>query len=311
MDPVLPFVMLRGAAALAFVLFIKRMGVPVPALPFLLLAGAQAMDDLPFAFKACAAATAAVMLADGAWFEAGRRYGRGMLGLMCRISISPASCIRRSETTFARRGAATVLVAKFIPGVSGLAPPLAGALGMAAGPFLLLNLAGTVLWIGSGLALGMVFHDQVDGAVRLLQDMGAAALPWLIAAFAGYILWLLAQRGLIHHRAARAPRLAPAVLAQMLARGDPVLLIDVRGAGTALGGRIPGAVQATIDSAGVHGLPQLPIGAELVTYCDCPQDVSAAHAALRLARQGAQVRVLQGGFAAWVAAGYPIESSPA
>jgi membrane protein DedA with SNARE-associated domain/rhodanese-related sulfurtransferase len=307
MEHLMSFVQLRGVATLFVVLFLKRMGVPVPALPFLLVAGAHGADDGLYALRALAVATGAVVLADTGWFLAGRRYGRAMLGLMCRISISPETCIRRSELGFARRGAMTVLAAKFVPGVSGVTPPLAGAMGMRTSHFMLLNLAGTVLWVGSALATGLVFHAQVEGMVRWLQYMGNAALPYVIAAFAMYILWLLGRRLVIHRATSKAPRIAPAVLAERLARGEPLVLVDLRGAGTRPGERIPGAVFASArDTLG--SLPGLPLDAELVTYCDCPNDVSAAQAAVQLARQGVQVSVLEGGIPAWVAAGYAVEA---
>lgn len=310
MEHFVDFVQVRGPLTLFLVLFLKRMGVPVPALPFLLLAGAQGAGDGLFALKALLAATAATMVADAAWFLAGRRYGRAMLGLMCRISLSPETCIRRSEVGFARRGVVTVLAAKFIPGVSGIAPPLAGALGMRTSNFLLLNLAGTVLWVGGAMALGLVFHAQVGGVVRWLEAMGNAALPYVVAAFALYLLWLLVRRAVIHHGAGKVPRVEPAELAGMLERGEPVVLVDVRGAGVAPAERIPGAFHASLEGELLQGVSGLPADAELVTYCDCPNDVSAARAALKLARQGAQVRVLDGGFPAWVAAGYPVEALP-
>jgi membrane protein DedA with SNARE-associated domain/rhodanese-related sulfurtransferase len=307
MEHLLDLVQLRGIATLFVVLFFKRMGVPVPALPFLLVAGAQSADDGLYALQALAVSTGAVVLADTGWFLAGRRYGRAMLGLMCRISISPETCIRRSELGFARRGAMTVLAAKFVPGVSGVTPPLAGAMGMPASSFMLLNLAGTVLWVGSALAAGLVFHAQIEGVVRWLQDTGNAALPYVMAAFALYILWLLVRRLVVHHAASRAPRIAPATLATRLARGERLVLVDVRGGGTPPGERIPGAVFAPVRDA-LGSLPGLPPDAELVTYCDCPNDVSAAQAAVQLARQGVQVSVLAGGLPAWVAAGYAVEA---
>jgi membrane protein DedA with SNARE-associated domain/rhodanese-related sulfurtransferase len=307
MEHLIDFVQLRGLTTLFVVLFLKRMGVPLPALPFLLVAGAQGADDGLYALEALAVATAAVVLADTAWFLAGRRYGRVMLGLMCRISISPETCIRRSEVGFARRGTITVLAAKFVPGVSGVTPPLAGALGMRTSSFMLLNLAGTVLWVGSALAVGLVFHAQVGSVVRWLQDMGNAALPYVVAAFALYILWLLARRLMIHRAVSKAPRIAPVALAERLARGEPLVLVDVRGAGTPQGERIPGAVFASARDT-LDSLPSLPPDAELVTYCDCPNDVSAARAALQLARQGARVWVLEGGMPAWVASGYAVEA---
>jgi membrane protein DedA with SNARE-associated domain/rhodanese-related sulfurtransferase len=299
----------HGVLALCLLLFAKRMGVPVPALPFLLLAGARGAADGVFALSALVAGSLASVLADAIWFIAGRRYGRSVLALMCRISVSPGSCIRKSELAFARRGAMTVLLAKFIPGVAGLAPPLAGALGMRSGSFTALNGAGTVLWVGSGMAAGLVFHRQLMQVVRTLQEMGAAAVPWLLLAIAAYIVWLVVRRLLINRAAGKAPRLHPHELADKLARGEKVMLVDVRGAGAELGPRIPGALHAFLDSAMFDGLPVLPEGMDLVTYCDCPNDISAARAALRLRKRGIPALVLAGGFPAWEAAGFPVETS--
>lgn len=299
----------HGVVAVSVALFLKRMGVPVPALPFLLLAGAQGSRDVAFALMAWFAATLASVLADTAWFFAGRRYGRRMLGLVCRISISPGTCIRKTEVSFERRGAVTVLLAKFIPGVAGLAPPLAGALGMRAVTFSLLNLWGTVLWTGSGMALGLVFHRQVALLVLWLQQMGRDALPLVGGALVLYLAWLLVRRMLIAHAAGKAPRIHRDRLSEMIGRGDPVVVVDVRGLPVVPDTRIPGAVHATPGSDAFEALSTLPSGAEYVTYCDCPDDVSAARAAIRLLQRGLTVRVLEGGFSGWVDAGLPTESS--
>jgi membrane protein DedA with SNARE-associated domain/rhodanese-related sulfurtransferase len=298
-----------GVLALSLLVFVKRMGIPVPALPFLLLAGARGASDGVYALSVLLAASLAAVLADAIWFVAGRRHGRSVLALVCRISVSPGSCIRKSELAFARRGAMTVLLAKFIPGVAGLAPPLAGALGMRSASFAVLNGAGTVLWVGSGIAGGLVFHRQLMQAVRTLQDMGAAATPWVLLAVAAYFGWLVLRRQLINKAAAKAPRLHPHELADKLARGEPVMLVDVRGAGADTGPRIPGALHAFLDSAMFDGLPVLPEGMDLVTYCDCPNDISAARAALLLRKRGIPAVVLAGGFPAWIAAGFPVETT--
>ena len=297
----------HGVLAVSLALFLKRMGVPIPAFPFLLLVGAQSARDGVLAVGALAAATLASMVADTAWFLAGRRYGRAMLGLMCRISVSPGTCIRRSEISFAERGDTAVLLAKFIPGVAGLAPPLAGALGMRSGRFTTLNLIGTVLWTGTGLAAGLLFYREVLLGVGWVQRLGVAALPFLVAMFALYIAWLVTRRVLITRAASRAPRIPPQELAERIARGEAILLVDVRGTDLLPDTRLPGSLHAPLGSAAFDGLAARQGHSELVTYCDCPDDVSAARAALELARRGLQVRVLAGGFGAWRAAGLPLD----
>jgi membrane protein DedA with SNARE-associated domain len=122
--------------------------------PFLLLAGARGAADGVFALSALVAGSLASVLADAIWFVAGRRYGRSVLALMCRISVSPGSCIRKSELAFAPARRHDGAAGQVHPGVAGLAPPLAGALGMRSASFTALNGAGTVLWVGSGMAAG-------------------------------------------------------------------------------------------------------------------------------------------------------------
>lgn len=296
-----------GVAGIFVLVFAKRMGIPLPAVPFLLLAGARGVHDPLFAASVLVAATVAAIVADAIWFAAGRRFGRAMLALMCRISISPDTCIRKSELVFARRGEATVLFAKFIPGVAGLAPPLAGALGMRTGRFTLLNGAGTVLWVVAAVAAGLVLHRQVTQVVATLRDMGTAALPLVALAIAGYIGWLALRRALITLAAMRTPRLAPREVADKIARGEPVLMIDVRGRPSDVQTRIPGAVHGFTERELGERLPQLPEGVELVAYCDCPNDVSAAKVATMLRKRGLPAHVLTGGFGAWTAAGLPVE----
>src|SRR5437763_14742535 len=112
----------HGVLSVFFGVLVEQLGAPVPAVPFLLLAGAQTATDGLFALKALAAAGLASLIADSAWFLAGRRYGRSVLGLLCRVSISPGTCVQKSEISFARRGVLTILFAKFIPGVCTLTP---------------------------------------------------------------------------------------------------------------------------------------------------------------------------------------------
>lgn len=300
----------RAHAELAtfFIVFAKRLGVPVPVLPFLLLAGARGADDGVFVFAILALATLASVLADGLWFAAGRRFGRGILALVCRISISPDSCIRKGELAFTHRAAVTVVVARFIPGVGPLAPPLAGALGMRAGSFTILNLAGAALWTACALAAGLVLHEEVARVVAMLQDLGTRALPVLLLALAAYVGWLALRRFLITFAALRAPRIQPQELADRMARGDALLVLDVRGA-VPVDKRIPGAVPAGTDHEVLDDIAKLPAGVHMVAYCDCPHDVSAARLAARLRKRGVPVRVLAGGFGAWEAAGLPVQAA--
>lgn len=306
-DTLLQLFPAHGVLAIFLIVFAKRMGVPIPVIPFLLLAGARGAQDAAYVFAVLAAATLATTLADGVWFAAGRRFGMDVLGVLCRISLSADTCIRKSRLTFLRHGTLAVLFARFVPGVGGLAPPLAGALGMRVGAFAGLNLAGSLLWVGASLAAGLLLHDQVAAITGALRDLGSEAVPLLLVLAAAYVGWLGLRRFLVTFAALRAPRLQVEELAAQMARGEPVVVVDVRGSALAKA-RIPGARHADSDRELFEALDDLPDNARLVAYCDCPNDVSAARVAARLRKRGLPAQVLTGGFSAWVAAGLPVQA---
>jgi len=296
----------HGLLAVFISVFVEQMGAPVPALPFLLLAGGAAASDSIFALKALAVATLASMLADSLWFYAGRRFGRRVLALLCRISISPDSCVRQSELSFARRGVATLVVAKFVPGLSMLAPPLAGVIGMSTASFAIFNLAGTLLWAGSGIAGGLIFHDQVGRLMEYLSDLGSSAMVVVACLLGIYIAVRVWRRWRVIRLVAKLPRIQPNELADLIVHGEDMVIVDVRAAVTqeSLEERIPGAHHielADIETVSIDGWPQK---ARIVTYCACPNDASALKAAYLLTKRGLVVSVLSGGIDGWVDAGY-------
>jgi len=296
-----------GLLAVFLGVWVKELGLPLPAGPLLLLVGAHAAQDAFFGWRALGAAALASMCGDMLWFLAGRRYGRTILGLLCRVSISPATCIRKTELSFTRGGVPTVLFAKFIPGVSRLAIPLAGAVGMRLGTFLMADLAGAILWAGTWMVAGLVFRDQLQRLAGKLVELGGTALLVVIAALALYVLWRILRRYAVNRRLRAVVRLTVQELAQMMAGGERLLVVDVRAADLAPLPRIPGAVPAPSKD---EELALVAADARVVTYCDCPNDASAAKAALRLSALGYDVQVLAGGFPAWAAAGLPVDATP-
>jgi membrane protein DedA with SNARE-associated domain/rhodanese-related sulfurtransferase len=300
-----------GLLALFVCVLIEQLGAPVPALPFLLLAGVASTSNGVFALHALAVAVLASMLADSLWFHAGRRFGHRVLALLCRISISPDSCVRQSELSFARYGVATLVVAKFLPGLSTLAPPLAGALGMRTASFSVFNLAGCVLWAGSGIAGGLLFHHQIETLLANLSDLGSAAMTVVVCLLALYIAARVWRRWRVARSMAKLPRIEPRGLADLIALGDDLVILDVRAALTpsSLLKRIPGARHidlADLDSVSFDGWPP---SAPVIVYCACPNDVSALKAAHLLTKRGRVVSVLRGGFNGWIAAGQALEAA--
>jgi membrane protein DedA with SNARE-associated domain/rhodanese-related sulfurtransferase len=304
----------HGLLALFLGVLTEQLGSPLPSLPFLLLAGAQASDGRLSAWQALAVAALAAGLANSLWFLLGRRLGRRVLTTLCRISISPDSCVRQNELSFARRGAQTLLLAKFVPGLTVLAPPLAGALGLGWRHFLTYNLAGSLLWAGAGLASGWLFHAQIDGLLAALDGLGQIALGVGTGLLAAYVGWRLWRRWRLRRLHQGLSRMTPDALAARLhaAAGQGLLVVDVRASAPELPvqSRIPGAVHldmSRLDPAAIAGWPA---DIELVTYCACPNDASAAKAARWLVDQGRSASVLAGGIEAWIGAGHALEALP-
>jgi membrane protein DedA with SNARE-associated domain/rhodanese-related sulfurtransferase len=287
---------------------VEQAGLPLPAVPTLVVAGAlAATGQLPL-WGVLLVALAGCLLSDFAWYAAGRRYGAGVMRTLCRISLSPDSCVKQSELRFQRWRALVLLVAKFVPGLSTVAPPLVGAMGLAPRMFLLFDALGSLLWAGAAVAVGYVFAGGVERVLAAFESTGTLAVQLLGALLAAYILFKWWQR----HRllvALRMARIEVGELAQALRSARPPLVFDVRGAGSRqLDGRaIPGA--RAFDPLALDSLlADVPRECELVLYCNCPNEVSAARAAQLLIAQGyRRVRPLRGGLDAWVAAGHAVD----
>ena len=305
----------HGLLVVSLGVFLEQAGVPIPAVPFLFLAGVTGAHDGVFAFQSLLVATLAAMMADYLWFLGGQKFGRRVLGLLCRVSLSPDSCVRQSELSFARRGVATLVVAKFVPGLSLVARPLAGALGMRLESFLMFNLAGTVLWAGSGIALGVIFHDQLASLMQWLENMGSIALVLMGALLAVYVAVRAWRRWRLAQLSSKLPRIQAGELAELLQRQEDTVVVDVRAQilNAVQDDSIPGARHIDLNTLAGISFDDWPQGAhtKVVTYCACPNDASAVKAALLLLQKGFKVRVLQGGIEAWSKAGFPLQLAQA
>jgi membrane protein DedA with SNARE-associated domain/rhodanese-related sulfurtransferase len=294
-----------------FNVLVEQAGVPVPAVPTMIVAGALAANDkLPVA-AVVLAAVLACLLSDLAWYWAGRRFGAGVMRTLCRISLSPDSCVKQSELRFQRWRGRVLLVAKFVPGLSTVAPPLVGAMGLRVPTFLLLDGLGSLLWAGLAVGLGYAFAAQIDVVLAALASAGTLAFELLLVLLALYIAakWWQRRRLLI---ALRMARITVDELNESIAAGQTPIVVDVRSqAARLLDTRIiPGALLADLDGVD-QALSGIPSDRELVIYCSCPNEVSAAKAAQLLRAIGYQhVRPLLGGLDAWDSAGYVVERLP-
>ena len=299
----------RYGIALVFInVLLEQVGLPIPAVPTLIVAGAAAATGQLSATAVFFAAVLASYIGDGLWFAGGRLYGRRVLSLLCRVSLSPDSCVRQSEFHFERWGKAVLIVSKFIPGLSAVTPPLAGAMRMGWPSFITLNGIGIALWAGIPIGAGMLFSGEIGRLVAALESYGLVAIELLGAALAAYIAfkWWERQR---FYRALRLARITVEELRGLIEGGKRPVVVDVRSevARKADGRFIPGALMLGVDEIDAK-LRELPKDREIVFYCTCPNEESAAHVAKRLIELGyTRVRPLAGGLDAWLAAGHEVE----
>ncbi|HXY24439.1 MAG TPA: VTT domain-containing protein [Candidatus Acidoferrum sp.] len=247
--------------------FVEQVGIPVPAMPLLLAAGALAgMGNLNyFAVVGCAGLGA--LAADSIWFGLGRHKGIKILQLLCRISIEPDSCVRRTEGMFAKQGARSLLVAKFIPGLGIITPPLAGIFHMKFRRFLLFDALGALLWSGTFVGLGYAFSGEIERVAARLASLGGWLLVLIIGALAAYIAYkFIARQRFLHEL--RIARITVEELKEKLDAGEELVIVDLRHSldFEAAPETIPGAMH--IDAKELQeNNDRLPRGREVILYC--------------------------------------------
>lgn len=225
-----------------------------------------------------------------------------MLSGLCRLSINPGSCVSQTEARFVRWGVGSLVVAKFIPGFSTVAPPIAGSLRMALPAFLLAAAAGAALWAGFALGLGWLLRREVQAVIGILDEHSGSALVVVAGLIAVWLAWKLWQKYRFRQLAA-VPHIMPDELLAAMAAPHPLLLLDLRGHGmVAETGPIAGATIAEHDRL-LDAVGDWPRSQPIVTLCACPEDAGAVQAARRLLDAGyLSVRPLKGGYAAWLEA---------
>jgi membrane protein DedA with SNARE-associated domain/rhodanese-related sulfurtransferase len=301
-----------GLALVFANVLLEQVGLPIPAIPTLVVAGALAAEGKFSSFAIFGTAFVACMVGDVLWYLAGRRYGRRVMALLCRLSLSPDSCVRQTEVRFGRWGGLTLVLSKFIPGLSTIAPPLAGAMRLGWPSFLLLNGLGVVIWAGVAIGAGMLFHTGINELITRLQDIGALALEAIALLFAGYVAlkWWERRR---FYKMLRIARIGVRDLRALIDGGKRPVIVDVRSRGSRDLDRrfIPGALAMDIAEVDAR-LEELPTDREIIFYCTCPNEASAAQVAKKLIALGyTRVRPLHGGLDAWIDAGYEVEERTA
>ncbi len=299
---------LHGYSILFAAVFMEALGLPLPAALALLLAGgASARGSLQGSY-ALGGSLIAMLAGDTLMYLMGRYTGWFFLGVLCRISLNPESCILRSADSFYRRGRILLVVAKFIPGVNTMAPPLAGSMNMRLLQFLGLDLAGATLYIGSYFGVGFLFSGALGAITRGYQSFGRVVGWVVVVLIAGYVAFQIWQ-----WRRARALRTMPFVIPSEVAHGMALgaRVYDVRSHGylDAKATRITGSRR--LDPNALSRFNEEPPDGQMVyVYCTCAREATSVRVARELQDRGVRVAVVKGGLRAWKSAGLPVEGVP-
>jgi membrane protein DedA with SNARE-associated domain len=267
MQALLDFLVRHGYLVVFVWVLIAQAGLPLPALPVLIAAGALAGMGKLEPMAVVLLSLAASLISDAAWFQLGRRRGGSVLKFLCRVSLEPESCVKRTEDTFARRGGVTVVFAKFVPGLNTVAPPLAGMAGMTWPRFLWLDGAGAVLWTLAAVVPGYLFSDELERVAEAAALTGAWVLGILGAIVVLYVLAKFVARQRLLRRL-RVARVTPEELHGLLRREPAPFVVDLRGRIHVAADPhvIPGALLLNADELdGRHA--EIPRDRDVVIYC--------------------------------------------
>jgi membrane protein DedA with SNARE-associated domain len=246
---------------------LTQLGLPVPSLPMLVVAGALVAEGTLHLLPLATVVIIASLLGDVPWYCAGKRYGYGVLRTLCRISMEPDSCVKQTENIFTRWGPPSLLVAKYIPGFSTVAPPLAGTMRVPFGRFVAYSAAAALLWAAVPVIAGFFFRKEVEWLLGWIETMGAGALGVVALLLLVYVATKAVQRVLLI-RFLRMIRINVHELNDMLQNGAQPVILDARSsvAREFEPRRIPGAISVELDSLD-HILPRVPTGRDVVVYC--------------------------------------------
>ncbi len=290
---------------------VEQLGLPLPSAPVLLAAGAlSAQHQISFPL-ALAVSVAAALTADSIWFFIGRRHGHRVLRTICKLSLEPTTCVRRTQDSFGRSRGAMLMFAKFVPGLGALAAPVAGQNGMSFAAFLAYDGLGATLWVSALLVGGRFFGDVLRRNPNVLAWVGRFSGALLILGIVAFFIGRLIRRRMVLKDLA-ALRLEPEELKQQLDAGELIYIIDLRHPLELVPDpfTLPGAVHFSPDALATrHG--EIPRDRDVVLYCTCPSEATSAKVALQLHKLGIErVRPLRGGFDEWKRLGYPMDAIP-
>jgi membrane protein DedA with SNARE-associated domain/rhodanese-related sulfurtransferase len=309
MESLLAELWAHGYRVLFLMVLLETLGAPVPAAVALFVAGAASAHKTFSLPQLLAFALAGMLLGDSFMYVLGRRTGWWLLGVLCRLSLNPESCILRSADAFFKRGRTLLVFAKFVPGINTLAPPMAGSMRMRFFPFLGYDSMGALLYNGAYLLAGFLFSGALDLITKGYRTFDHA-LSWIlivaVVVYAALQIWYWFRSKALRY----APTIEPEDAAEDLACGHAVVY-DVRSHGyyDARTMRIKGSLR--LDPNAFHQWNTVvPSGTHIYLYCTCIREATSARVALLLLEQGVACRVIRGGLRKWKTAGLPLERVP-
>ena len=297
----------HGLLLLFLSILVARVGLPLPVIPILMTAGAVAGRDPEHLTEIVLVSVGASLVAEFSLFWFGRRYGQRFLAWLCKMSFSPDFCVRQTETVFTKLGPWSLVFAKFLPGLSFISVAMAGVVNMSVLVFFVLDGVGGLLFAIAYVGLGVIFQDAIASVFATLMQSGS---NWCSDDCCGSLLYSLFKwwRRTLSIRQLRMDRITVPELRELIDAGQELIILDVRSReARARDGIIPGAISAhpeDIDPV-IRGYSP---DTEIIVYCACPNEASAATAAKHLKHAGfKKIRPLLGGIEAWVQAGHPLE----
>jgi membrane protein DedA with SNARE-associated domain/rhodanese-related sulfurtransferase len=293
----------------------EQAGVPIPSLPVMIAAGTMSAAHtlhiayvVPLILLAC-------LISDSAWWWLGKRYGRGIMNWLCRFSLESSTCVAKTQGTMSQRGAVTLLFAKFVPGLSTVAAPIAGQSGMSYAKFVAFDMAGSLIWCESWLFAGRFLGDLAKRS----QDLFGVMERFAVLLVAAGVVALLVRRVMMRQRFRsdlRAQRLEPQELMAMIEAAERAgeerpFIVDLRHPLDVLADPLvlPGALRMGQDEL-KRSHEMIPRDRDIVLYCTCPSEETSVKVAMELRRLGIRrVRPLRGGLQGWKDAGYPMDAA--
>jgi membrane protein DedA with SNARE-associated domain/rhodanese-related sulfurtransferase len=315
MDSVLGLLAHHTYALMFGWVLIEQGGLPIPSIPVMLAAGTMSAAHKLHVAYALPVIMLACLFADSAWYFLGRRYGGKVLNILCRFSLEAATCVDRTRGTVTKRGAFTLLFAKFVPGLSTVAAPVAGQARMSYLTFVVYDMTGTLIWAGAWLFAGRFFGDLARRSSNFFAILGRFGIALVLLMVVALLVYRLVKRRQFFTEL-RGLRLEPAQLMAMISDAEsnglePPFIIDLRHPLDVLTDPLvlPGALRIGPDEL-KQRREIIPHDRDIVLYCTCPSEETSAKVALELRRMGVRrVRPLRGGLQGWKDAGYPLDNA--